>query len=172
MREKDAHLSRWFRNLLGVDLADARPGEIVVVRDARRDEPEQVGACERMTPICLCVGDGRAVVSTCRFMQRVVEDWAEGFPAPEMLLRNEFVRELVRHVERAMGGSASAVEERVMVRTNAACQTHDAPADGAAAGPSSAPISCCDVADRDAVQRLLHAGYRERARCVRIQVDR
>jgi len=171
----EAATAKWFKDLLGADLADARPGEILVVRSARREEAETVGSSERITPVCVCVGGGRAVVSVSRFLLRVAEAWAEGFPAPEMLLREQFLHELSEQVRRAMGGSLRTVYERVMVRSEEAVHddaTGPRPRITCQGAPKAGGIRCCESADRAAIQRLLRAGYREHARCVRFEIER
>jgi hypothetical protein len=109
-------LNRCFSEALGVDFERVAPGEIRVVRSLQREKalqrPEGVTL---MTPVWILVANGRGIVATSRFLQRIVTDWAESFAAPEHLLNPLFQQDLLEAVERAQDGAVTAVRHRIFI---------------------------------------------------------
>lgn len=67
------------------------------------------------TPVWILVTEGRGVVSTSRFLYRVVGAWAEAFAAPDYLLRPVYLGELQAAVSRALDAPAVVAHDRVFV---------------------------------------------------------
>lgn len=154
-------LQQFFAQTLGADLGALGPGEIRVARCAAREDAESgPDGIERASPVWIAVGGGRAVVSTSRLLYRTVEAWAENFAAPDLLLRADFLEDLRRQVAQVMAGAVRIQRARLFASVDAA------------RNPDATPARQCLESDRDAAQRLIAAGFREKARIVRFSVER
>ena len=108
-------LHRYFSEAFGADPSAMEPGDITVVRCPWREEPDPAaGEVERTAPVWIVVTAGRGIVSTSRFLHRVVMDWAEGFAAPDILLQRVFVEDLRQSVVRAMSGQVHVRRLRLL----------------------------------------------------------
>jgi len=109
--------SAYLKDAIGADLAGLYPGEIRVTRSVRREEVvRQPDGSDVMKPVWILVAEGRAIVSTTRFLQHIVTEWAESFSAPEHLLNPVFQDELCRAIKKAADASVLIERERVHFR--------------------------------------------------------
>ncbi len=109
------HLDRRFADALGADLGQLAPGEIRVVRCESREDATVTKELPQslLTPVWILVAQGRGIVSSSRFLLKVVEDWAASFAAPEHLLDSRFLNELVVAVGKACDGEVVVLRHRI-----------------------------------------------------------
>jgi hypothetical protein len=175
-------VDKFFSELFEADVARLYAGETHVVRSVRREEsPGGV-----TTPVWILVTEGRGVVSTSRFLFRVVGAWVEAFAAPDYLLRPAYLGELQTAVSRALDAPATVSRDRVF-----------APGSGFKAGPKTTlqplpgsppsavadrlaraaregvlPVFLCAESDHASARGALAAGCVEYGRMARLQVRR
>ncbi|MGO8702976.1 MAG: hypothetical protein ACLQVA_04090 [Candidatus Brocadiia bacterium] len=171
-----------FSELFEADLARLYAGETLVVRSVRREE-SQDGVT---TPVWLLVAEGRGVVSTSRFLYRVVGAWAEAFAAPDYLLRPAYLDELQAIASRALDAPAVVTRERIFAPGSdfkAGPKTILQPLPGSppstvadllarAARDGVLPLFLCAESDHASASGALAAGCSECGRMARLQVRR
>ena len=171
-----------FSELFEADVARLYAGETLVVRSVRREEM-QGGVT---TPVWIFVTEGRGVVSTSRFLYRVVGAWAEAFSAPDYLLRPAYLGELQEIVSRALDAPALVSRERVFAPGNdfkAGPKTILQPLPGSPPSPVAdlltraaregwLPLFLCAESDHASASGALAAGCFEYARMARLQARR
>jgi hypothetical protein len=175
-------LDRHFSEALGADMGRLAPGEIRVVRAARREEA--VGGPDNnllMTPVWVLVARGRGMVSTSRFLQPIVAAWAESFAAPEHLLNPVFQKELMTDIERSVDAPVSIVRHRVLVasegdrdlpRIVGAVTMKDYYSELRDELTAAAPAVFCGDMDWPEVRKVVASGGCEYGRLVRFLVVR
>jgi len=171
-----------FSELFEADVARLYAGETLVVRSVRREE-ERGGMT---TPVWILVTEGRGVVSTSRFLYRVVGAWAEAFSAPDYLLRPAYLGELQAAVSRALDAPAVVSHDRVFAPGSsfkAGPKTILQPLPGSppsaaadllarAAHDGVLPLFHCAESDHASASGALAAGCFECGRMARLQVRR
>lgn len=171
-----------FSELFETDVARLYAGETLVVRSVRREE-EQGGVT---TPVWILVTEGRGVVSTSRFLYRVVCAWAEAFAAPDYLLRPAYLGELQATVSHALDAPAVVSHDRVFTLGSdfkTGPKTILQPLPGSppsavadllarAAREGMLPVFHCAESDHASASGALAAGCFECGRMARVQVRR
>lgn len=171
-----------FSELFEADVARLYAGETLVVRSVRREET-QGGVT---TPVWILVTEGRGVVSTSRFLYRIVGAWAEAFSAPDYLLRPAYLGELQAAVSRALDAPAVVSHDRVFAPGSdfkagpkTILQPLPGPAPSAvadrlarAAREGVVPLFLCAESDHASASAALSAGCFECGRTARLQVRR
>jgi hypothetical protein len=171
-----------FSELFEADVARVYAGETLVVRSVRREEaPGGV-----TTPVWILVTEGRGVVSTSRFLYRLVGAWAEAFAAPDYLLRPAYLGELQAAVSRALDASVVVSHDRIFAPgsdfrggAKAILQPLPGPPPSAvadllarAAREGVLPVFLCAESDHASASRALAAGCVEYGRMARLEVRR
>ena len=180
-------LDQHFADVLGADVGRAGPGEICVVRSARRESPEDDPGEGPTVPVWVLVTGGRGVVSSSHLLFRVAESWAEDFAAPEYLLRSDFLDDLAAHVARAMDCAVRVTRCRILMPggtpSDYALDVHVQDIRAGETGPPRVPsaktavqtqlrvLRCAD-SDYGAARSALESGYVEYGRTVRFEVRR
>jgi hypothetical protein len=175
-------VDKCFSELFEADVARLYAGETLVVRSARREEAR--GGVT--TPVWILVTEGRGIVSTSRFLYRVVGAWVEAFAAPDYLLRPAYLDELQAAVSRALDAPAVVSHERVFAPGNdfkPGLKTVLQPLPGSppsaaadrlarAAREGILPLFFCAESDHASARGALAAGCVEYGRMARLQVRR
>ena len=171
-----------FSELFEADVARLYAGETLVVRSVRREEA-QGGVT---TPVWILVTEGRGVVSTSRFLYRVVCAWAEAFAAPDYLLRPAYLGELQAAVSRALDAPAVVSHDRIFAPggdfkagPKTVLQPLPGPPPSAVAGllaraarEGVLPVFLCAERDHASANGALAAGCLEYGRMARFEVRR
>jgi len=175
-------VDKCFSELFEADVARLYAGETRVVRSVRREEAQ--GGLT--TPVWILVTEGRGIVSTSRFLYRVVNAWVEAFAAPDYLLRTEYLGELQEAVSRALDAPAVVSRQRVFApgsdlkaRPKAVLQPLPGSPPSAAADllaravrEGVLPVFLCAESDHASASEALAAGCLECGRMARLQVRR
>jgi len=177
-----AAVDKCFSELLDADVARVYAGETLVARSVRREE-EQGGVT---TPVWLLVTEGRGVISTSRFLYRVVGAWAEAFAAPDYLLRPAYLGELQAAVSRALDAPAVVSHDRVLAPGGDFKGVHRTILQPLPGSPPSCvadllaramredarPVFLCPESDHASASAALAAGCIEYGRMARLTVRR
>jgi hypothetical protein len=171
-----------FSELFEADVARLYAGETLVVRSVRREEaPDGV-----TTPVWILVTEGRGIVSTSRFLCRVVDAWVESFAAPDYLLRPAYLDELQAAVSRALDAEPVVSRERVFAPGSDFKAGRKAVLQRLPGSPPSAiadrlahaasegvlPVFLCAESDHASARDALAAGCVEYGRMARLEVRR
>jgi hypothetical protein len=177
-----AAVDKYFSELLEADFTRLYAGETLVARSVRREE-ERDGVT---TPVWVLVTEGRGIVSTSRFLYRLVGVWVEAFAAPDYLLRPGYVDEVRAAVSRALDAPAVVSRERVFAPGSdfkGGPKTFLQPLPGSppaavadllarAAREDKLPVFFCAESDHASARGALAAGCVEYGRMVRLEVRR
>ena len=173
--------------MFGGDVFAVAPGEIRVVRSPARETTDPNGhEVVRTTPVCLLVSAGRGMVSTSRFLLRIVAAWCEDFAAPDYLLQREFLADLAAEVSRRMDAQVCVRCFRIFVpcaeprggASPARLVEVDSTTSGflrqvsAAVMEGTGNLLSCALSDRQAARALLGAECREYGRLALFTAER
>ena len=177
-----AAVDKCFSELFEANVARLYAGETLVARSVRREEAE--GGVT--TPVWILVTEGRGVVSTSRFLCRVVDAWAEAFSAPDYLLRAAYLGELQDAVSRALDAPAVVIPRARLCAGRRFQGGRKAILQPLPGSPPSAlaerlaravregvlPVFLCAESDHASASGALAAGCLEYGRMARLEVRR